>query len=101
MGKYRSQLGFVAHILRQNREIVDHHRAVKKCTFSPRLCYCAQSRPPTYLRVYNRRNSRRQRLHGSPMAINGGCRSILPEVQIGQICGILTDPRPLEVNAWV
>ena len=66
---------------------------------TPRLCYCTGSRPPTYLRVYNRRNSRAPRLHGSPMAINGGCRSILPEVQIGQIWWILTDPRPLEVNA--
>ena len=70
-------------------------------SLTPRLCYCAQSRPPTYLRVYNRRNSRAPRLHGSPMAINGGYRSFLPEVQISQICRILSDPRPLEVNAWV
>ena len=34
-------------------------------------------------------------------AHQGACRSILPEVQIGQICGILTDPRPVEDNVWV
>ena len=44
----------------------------KKITISPRLCYCTGSRPPTYLRVCNRRNSRRQRLHGSQMVIYGG-----------------------------
>ena len=70
-------------------------------TFTPRLCYCTGSRPPTYLRVYNRRNPRPTRIHGSPMAIKGGYTAILPEVQISQICWILTDPRPLEDNVWV